>query len=135
MAAQRDEARAPIPARPEGPPRLAWHHASADEVTAYWESDQKLGLSESQAKERLAKIGLNKLPEEPPEPFYKKLYEQVSDFTVLALLAAAAVAAGLGLFAPLPNATFLERFGDSIAILAIVVLNAVLGIAQGRRAE
>jgi Ca2+-transporting ATPase len=131
----REESRAPLPARPEGPPRLAWHQASAAEVAAYWESDQKNGLTVEQAKDRLAKLGLNKLPEEPPEPFWKKLYQQISDFTVLALLGAAMIAAGLGLFAPLPNATFVERFGDSIAILAIVVLNAVLGIAQGRRAE
>ena len=135
MSAERDEARAPVPARPEGPPRLAWHHAAAKEVIAYWESDAALGLAEDQARQRLSKLGHNKLPEEPPEPFYKKLYQQISDFTVLALLGAAAVAAGLGLLAPLPNATFLERFGDSIAILAIVVLNAVLGIAQGRKAE
>ena len=39
------------------------------------------------------------------------------------------------LFAPLPEASFLERFGDSIAILAIVLINAALGLLQERRAE
>ena len=42
---------------------------------------------------------------------------------------------GFGLFSPLPGASFLERFGDSLAILAIVIVNAVLGLAQQRRAE
>ena len=135
MAAERDAGGRVIPGRAEGAPRLAWHHASADEVAAFWQSDTQRGLEPQAAAERLAKAGHNKLPEEPPEPFWKKLYDQLADFTVLALLGAAAVAAGLGLFAPVPNATFVERFGDSLAILAIVVLNAVLGIVQGRRAE
>src|SRR5258706_6323842 len=92
-------------------------------------------MAAREAGERLVRVGPNQLPEEPPEPWWKKLYEQVSDFTVVALIGAAAIAGGLGLFAPVPGATFLERFGDSIAILAIVVVNAALGLAQQRRAE
>jgi Ca2+-transporting ATPase len=126
----------PAPQPPHGaPPRLAWHHASADEILAYWQADPKAGLTEAAAADRLAKVGPNRLPEEPPEPWWKKLWAQISDFTVLALLAAAAIAAGLGLFAPEAGASFVERFGDSIAILAIVILNAVLGLVQERRAE
>jgi Ca2+-transporting ATPase len=75
------------------------------------------------------------LPEEPPEPVWRKVVAQVSDFTVLALIGAAAIAAGLGLFASSPDASFMERFGDSIAILAIVLVNATLGLLQERKAE
>jgi Ca2+-transporting ATPase len=125
----------PVPIRSDAPPRLAWHHASAHDVAEYWQADPKEGLTDEVAAERRAKLGLNKLPEAPPESFFAKIYGQVSDFTVLALLAAAAVAAALGTFAPLPGATFIERFGDSLAILAIVILNAVLGVLQARRAE
>jgi Ca2+-transporting ATPase len=104
-------------------------------VVAYWKTDTEKGLSETDAAERLAKVGPNRLPEEPPESVWAKLYGQVSDFTVLALIGAAAIAAGLGLFAPVPGSGFLERFGDSIAILAIVVINAILGLLQAQRAE
>src|SRR5688572_12387162 len=90
----------PVPGPQEGPPHLAWHHASADEVVAYWKTDPERGLDEDEANARLARVGPNRLPEEPPDPVWKKLYAQVSDFTVLALLGAAAIAAGLGLFAP-----------------------------------
>ncbi len=131
MAAER----APVPGPSSVPPRLAWHHASAAEVAAYWQSDLTRGLPPAEARERLDRIGRNRLPEEPPEPLWKKLVAQVSDFTVLALLGAAAVAAGLGFFASSPTASFIERFGDSLAILAIVLLNAALGIMQERRAE
>jgi Ca2+-transporting ATPase len=127
--------RAPVPGPSPAPPRLAWHHASAAEVAEYWQSDLARGLAPSEAKLRLERIGRNRLPEEPPEPLWKRVVAQVSDFTVLALIGAAAIAAGLGLFAPLPEAGFLERFGDSIAILAIVLINATLGLMQERRAE
>lgn len=135
MAADEEASRGPVPVRSEGPPRLAWHHASVEEVASYWQTDGQKGLPEELARDRLAKIGHNKLPEAPPESFLARVWGQVSDFTVLALLAAATIAAGLGFFAPLPNATFIERFGDSLAILAIVVLNAVLGVVQAQRAE
>ncbi len=124
-----------MPAGPSGEaPRLAWHHVPAQGVADYWQSDLENGLSQQAAAERLARVGENRLPEEPPEAWWKKLIAQVKDFTVLALIAAAAIAGGLGLFMPLPGATFVERFGDSIAILAIVVINALLGLAQERRA-
>src|SRR5262249_54834140 len=58
-----------------------------------------------------------------------------SDFTVLALIGAAVIAAVLAVVAPEPGATFLGKFGDSIAIFLIVVLNAILGLVQERRAE
>ena len=127
--------RAPVPGPSPVPPRLAWHHASAADVAAYWKSDLKRGLDPDEARERLVRIGRNRLPEEPPEPIWRKVLAQVSDFTVLALLGAAAIAAGLGLFASQPDASFMERFGDSLAILAIVVVNAVLGLLQERKAE
>src|SRR5690242_13138719 len=138
MATRRQDpepSRGPIPGRADGPPRLAWHAASVEEVAAYWQTDGKSGLTEEAARERRANVGANQLPEAPPEPFLAKIYAQVADFTVLALLAAAAIAAGLGLFAPVAGATFVERFGDSLAILAIVILNAVLGVVQANRAE
>src|SRR5690349_14156783 len=119
-----------VPGRAEGPPQLAWHHASPAEVAGYWKTDLEKGLAADEAAARLAKVGPNRLPEEPPESVWVKLYGQVSDPTVLALIGAAAIAAGLGLFMPRPEDSFLERFGDSIAILAIVVINAILGLAQ-----
>src|SRR6185369_9193251 len=125
----------PLPTHSSTAPRLAWHHATAADVATYWQSDLDDGLTTRAAEERLRTVGENKLPEEAPDPLWKRLWAQISDFTVLALLGAAAVAMGLGLFAPAHGAGFLERFGDSIAILIIVVLNAAMGLVQEQRAQ
>src|SRR4051812_37962525 len=131
-----DAASGPAPQPVSGePPRLAWHHAASGEVAAYWETDAERGLDEALAKSRLHKLGPNRLPEAPPDSLWKKLWAQVSDFTVVALLAAAAIAGTLGYFYPTAGASFMERFGDSLAILLIVILNAAIGLAQQRRAE
>jgi Ca2+-transporting ATPase len=134
MSSER-EARGPVPQRPEGAPRLSWHAASAEEVADYWQTSLESGLSESEAKDRLARVGENALAEAPAPPLWRRFLAQVSDFTVLALVAAAAIAFALALFMPEPGQSFLERYGDSIAILAIVIVNATLGLLQEARAE
>jgi Ca2+-transporting ATPase len=123
----------PIPAEPE---RRAFHAADPQAAARYWGSSLETGLDPEEAQRRLEKCGQNKLDEKPPPSLLSRLVAQVSDFTVLALLAAAAIAAGLSIFAPEPGVTsFLARFGDSLAILLIVILNAILGLVQEKRAE
>jgi len=125
-----------VPTLPEAPSRRAFHAASPEAIAAYWSTSLDFGLTPEEASRRLSTFGPNVL-EEPPAPgLLRRLVAQVSDFTVLALLAAAAIAATLAVVAPEPGQhSFLGRFGDSLAILLIVVLNAVLGLAQERRAE
>ncbi len=81
------------------------------------------GLTEQEAKARLARYGPNQLAEAPPPSFWQKLWEQFNNFVVWLLIVAAAVSAGLG------------DWVEAAAIMAIVVLNAILGIVQESRAE
>ncbi|MSP61435.1 MAG: cation-translocating P-type ATPase [Myxococcales bacterium] len=124
-----------IPGQKEGPPRLAWHHAAPAEIADYWQADVQQGLTEAQATERLARVGPNRLPEAPAPPLWKRLVNQVANFTVGALVGAALIAGVIAIVAPEPGMTFFERFGDSLAILSIVVLNAFLGLLQEAKAE
>ena len=113
---------------------MAWHSASPAEVAGYWNAPLA-GYSESEARGVLARVGPNRLASQKPPSLWSRFVDQISDFTVLALLGAAAIAGGLAYFYPTAGAPFLERYGDSLAILAIVVLNAVLGLAQQAKAE
>jgi P-type Ca2+ transporter type 2C len=80
------------------------------------------GLSEADARHRQARHGPNELAEAPPQSLWRKLLGQVNQPVIWVLLAAAAVAGSLG------------EWPDALAILAIVLLNALLGFFQEERA-
>jgi len=96
-------------------------------------ADPRRGLTPEEAAARLEKHGPNKLPEPPRKSDLARLVEQFANPLVLTLLAAAIVATLVGLSES--EGSILRRFGDAIAILLIVILNAVLGFIQERRAE
>ncbi len=96
--------------------------------------DPNEGLSSERADRRLAADGPNQLRQTPRPPAWQRLLAQLKDVTVIALLVAAALASIMGTFSA-ENESLLERYGDSIAILLIVVLNAVMGFVQEGKAH
>jgi Ca2+-transporting ATPase len=92
------------------------------------------GLSDAEVSRRLAEYGPNRLPEGKKKSALLRIAEQFINPLVLTLLAAAAIAVVVGITAA-PSESLLSRFGDAIAILLIVILNAFLGYYQERRAE
>ena len=81
------------------------------------------GLSGDEARRRLAEHGPNKLVEAVGVSIWQLLFEQFKDFLVLLLLGSALISVLLG------------EFVDATAIMAIVVVNAILGVVQEWRAE
>ncbi|WP_437323482.1 cation-translocating P-type ATPase [Sorangium sp. So ce381] len=109
----------------------------AEEVGAFLERvgvSSSGGLSDAEAQRRLAEHGKNRLPETKKKSALVRILEQFANPLVLTLLAAAAIAVVVGFTAD-QDESFLHRFGDAIAILLIVILNAFLGYYQERRAE
>lgn len=109
------------------------HAEGCDTILDRVGADAARGLSSVEATERLAKEGPNELPPPPRPSSIAQLLSQFTNPIVLTLLGAAAIAIVDGAsrsFEPL-----LVRFGDAIAILIIVTLNAILGFFQERRAE
>jgi Ca2+-transporting ATPase len=92
------------------------------------------GLDEAEAAKRLATEGPNRIPDAPRKGALVRILEQLVNPLVLTLLAAAAIAVVVGVTSG-AEAGLLARFGDAIAILLIVILNAILGYYQERRAE
>jgi Ca2+-transporting ATPase len=99
-----------------------WHALTAEEVLDHLKVREN-GLSDSEAAERMKQYGPNQLTEAVRPGFLKLMWEQFNNFIVILLIVAALISA------------FLGEWIDASAILAIVVLNAVLGIIQERRAE
>jgi Ca2+-transporting ATPase len=109
----------------------------AEGVAAFLErirTSSSAGLSTDDVAKLLAEHGPNRLPDPPRKHWLVRIAEQIVNPLVLTLLAAAVIAVVVGLTAS-SDEGFLARFGDAIAILLIVVLNALLGYYQERRAE
>jgi Ca2+-transporting ATPase len=120
-------------AKASGTQSPAAHAESVDAIVARLEVDLAGGLTEAQVASRLEKHGYNELPAPPKPSALKKFLAQFANPIVLTLLVAAVIAIVDG--ARNTTESPLVRFGDAIAILIIVALNAVLGFYQEQRAE
>jgi Ca2+-transporting ATPase len=116
---------ADAPATPvrEAGPAPPWFAVSADEAARRLGVDPGHGLDPGEAARRLERDGPNALAEAKGRGPLRLFAAQFADFMVLILIAAAVVAGLLG------------EPADIVAILVIVVLNAVLGFVQEFRAE
>ena len=86
------------------------------------------GLTSGEAERRLAEHGKNKLAEGKKDSIIKQLLKQLADPMIIILLVAAAISGVLAV-------TQGESFADVIIILAVVIVNAVLGVYQENKAE
>ncbi|HEX7086361.1 MAG TPA: cation-translocating P-type ATPase, partial [Vicinamibacterales bacterium] len=112
------------------PDQAPFHHQSVDAVIAALATDARRGLSAAEARARLERYGPNELTEEVRVPAWRRFLAQFRDLLVILLLVATAISALLWLW---ERDTALPY--EAIAILAVVLLNAVLGFVQETRAE
>lgn len=101
---------------------MNWYRLKPEEVFKETKSDEK-GLSTDEAKRRLQKFGPNELQEAKKRSIALMFLAQFKDLMILILLAAAIVSGIIG------------DVTDTIVILVIVILNAVIGFFQEYRAE
>ncbi len=87
------------------------------------------GLSSAQAKERLEKYGPNKLKEAPKPSLLQRFLTQLKDPMLIILMIAAAVSALTGMLSGE------SEWAEVIIIIAVVLLNAILGVVQESKAE
>lgn len=103
--------------------KVHWHTRSVHEVLSEQATTLEEGLSHSEAARRILIYGANRLEEANRRGPWRALLSQFTDFMVLVLIGAAIIAISLG------------EPADAIAILAIVLLNGLLGFVQEFRAE
>ncbi|HRK62535.1 MAG TPA: cation-translocating P-type ATPase [Candidatus Omnitrophota bacterium] len=102
--------------------KQGWHSATHQEVLAHLEATPQ-GLHPDEAVRRTAIHGANSLVSGKKHSPFRMFFDQFTDFMILVLLGASLLSA------------FLGHYKDSIVILIIVVLNAVIGFIQEFRAE
>jgi len=100
-----------------------WHALEVSDLLPALATSPQHGLTSEEAARRLEQHGPNELAEKPRPGVWKMLLGQFNNFIVIVLIVAAVISALLG------------DYIEAAAILAIVVLNAILGVVQERRAE
>ena len=101
----------------------AFYAKSVDEVTQALDTTLD-GLTSSEAKARLAKFGPNELEEGKKKSMLQKFIEQFKDLMIAVLLVAAIISAVVS-----------HEVVDSLIILAVVIINAIMGVVQEAKAE
>lgn len=104
-------------------PLQRWWLQTEVELCHNLNTDLHQGLSQGEAKKRLQEYGLNQLLEQPKESPLRLFFDQFSSSIIWILIAGAVIAGALG------------EWIDAIAIIVIVILNALLGFIQEYRAE
>ena len=99
------------------------HGKPIEDLVSGFQTHLDQGLTQQEARDRLAKFGANELTERPRPGFFALLWDQFNNYLVIILIIAALISLALG------------EWVDSIAIMFIVVLNAVVGVIQESKAE
>ncbi|MGA2466319.1 MAG: cation-translocating P-type ATPase [Thermodesulfobacteriota bacterium] len=100
-----------------------YHCIAVGDMENQFATHLEKGLTPAEAEERLKKYGPNELIEKPRPGFFQLLLSQFNNFLVIILIVAAIVSLLLG------------EIVDAMAIMTIVVLNAVVGVIQESKAE
>ena len=106
-----------------------WETLRKEEVLKQLKTDRKYGLTQEEAKLRNQKYGINKLKDKPKETILIKFLKQFNDFMIIILIIASIISA---IISTLQGE---NDYIDSIIIIAIVILNAIMGVIQEAKAE
>lgn len=109
---------------------MNWHSKTAEETGLMLNTDTAYGLSYSEAEKRLEEYGENTIESgKKKKGIIGRFFAQLNDIMIIILLAASAASFGVSLLKGEAD------FTDSVIIIAIVILNAVMGVFQESRAE
>lgn len=107
---------------------IKWFTRSADVISAELGSNIQNGLNNEQLQKNREKYGLNELKAKKKTPLFIKFLQQFKDFMIIILIIAAIISGVVGYLQG-------EGITDSIIILIVVIVNAIIGVAQEAKAE
>ena len=102
---------------------MEWYKKEISEIESELNVDLEVGLSSSEVKKRREEYGRNSLKEKKGKSIFTMFLSQFKDFMVIILLVAAIISGILG------------EWSDTVIILIVVMLNAVIGVVQENKAE
>ncbi|MBR3163446.1 MAG: cation-translocating P-type ATPase [Clostridia bacterium] len=105
-----------------------WFQKTVDETVQELETDLNQGLTVEQVKQRQEKFGLNEIQETKKTSILQRFIAQFKDFMIIVLIVAAIISGIVGVMRD-------EGFTDTIIIMIVVFVNAIIGVAQEIKAE
>lgn len=105
-----------------------WYNISVEDTVKSLNSNLEHGLTEEEVTKRREEHGYNELIQKKKKTFLEKFLAQFKDFMIIVLIFAAFVSGVVGVLEH-------EGINDSIIILLIVIVNAVIGVLQENKAE
>ena len=118
---------------------IKFETVSYSEVLKALESDAEQGLSSEEAKKRLEKFGPNKLEEKKKKSWVRIFFEQMANPMIYVLFGAVAITAGVSIYETVKNGAFdflnVGDWPDIIIILAVIILNSIIGTVQEIKAQ
>jgi P-type Ca2+ transporter type 2C len=99
-----------------------FHSLTKQEILENLKTSEK-GISKDEVSKRVEQYGYNEFKEKETKSTFQRFIEQFKDFLIIVLIVAAVISGALG------------EIADSVIILAIVILNAVMGVVQENKAE
>ena len=105
-----------------------WYDISVEDTVKILNTDLQNGLTSEEVTKRIEENGYNELIQKKKKTFLEKFLAQFKDFMIIVLIFAALVSGIVGVLEH-------EGINDSIIILLIVIVNAIIGVMQENKAE
>ena len=105
-----------------------WFAKDVNEVEQQLGTDLKKGLSSDEVVKRQEKYGFNELKAAKKKTLLQRFLDQFKDFSIIVLIIAAIVSGAVGI----ANG---EGVTDTIIIMIVVIVNAIIGVSQEAKAE
>ena len=106
-----------------------FHALSIEETRKKLKTNLEKGLTQNEVQARIKIYGNNELTEKKKTSIFVRFINQFKDFMIIVLLFAAMISSGIAFFEGS------NEYIDSIIIIVIVVLNAIMGVVQESKAE
>lgn len=105
-----------------------WFNKEIKEVETELATNLEKGLNSEEVKKRQEKYGLNELQATKKKTLLQRFADQFKDFSIIVLIIAAIVSGAVGIAEG-------EGITDTIIILIVVIVNAIIGVTQESKAE
>ena len=111
------------------------HFDSLNDIEKELQTNFDRGLSQEECVKRQQTYGKNKLDEKKKKTLFARLLEQFADVMIIILLIAAAISLSVAIYEGVTHGFNIIEMIEPFLILAIVLINAIMGVVQESKAE